>query len=216
MTQSHALLISQQTALGRTNLVRLAAFLAKIKYFESRITNDPAKSETYLKEVLKQCSLISGIKASHTIIYIKCEHHAHHVLDNLLVFIRTGLYPNLFTEQEICHIASEIHPAVKSDRRQERTLHVFNSFLSTVRDKVHVIISLDSSISPSSLNTLLRRHSTLFTDFYIDIYRPFDNEALLAIARFYLYTQAQKTRLAQKMSINKPAYVMEIAEPRDG
>ena len=144
MTKSHALLISQDYALGRTNLVRLASFLAKMKYFESRITNEEAKSERYLKEVLKQCCLISGIKGSHTIIYIKCEFHAHRVLDNLCVFVKTGMYPDLFNENEICHIASEITPAIKSEKRVERTLHVYNSFLNMIKEKVHVVISLDS------------------------------------------------------------------------
>jgi len=63
-------------------------------------------------------------------------------------------------------------------------------------------------MGPNSLNALLRQHSTLFTDFYIDIYRTFDNEALLGIARFYLNIQTQKTKLAQKMK--KSVYKMQI------
>ena len=161
MTQSHALLISQHYGLGRTNLVRLASFLAKMKYFESRITNDVAKSEKYLKEVLKQCCLISGIKGSHTIIYIKCEFHSHQVLDNLCVFIKTGIYPGLFNEKEINHIAKEITPAIKTDKRVERTLHVYNSFVSMIRDKVHVVISLDSSKLDFSFRYLIIKNKII-------------------------------------------------------
>lgn len=144
MTQSHAVLVSHQSAIGRTNLVRFASFLAKMKYFESRITNDEVKSEKYLKEVLKQCCLISGIKGTHTIIYIKCESHLHAVLDRICVFIRTGVYPNLFNEKEICHIVSEITPNIKSDKRVERTLNVYNNFLNMIKEKVHVVLSLQS------------------------------------------------------------------------
>jgi hypothetical protein len=144
MSKSHALLISEKQSLGRTNLVRLAAFLARMKYFESRITNDSVKSEKYLKEVLKQCCLVSGIKGVHTIIYVKCEFHSHQVFDKLCVFIKTGIYPDLFNEKEICQIASEITPQIKADKRSERTLYVYNNFLNSIKEKIHLVISLNS------------------------------------------------------------------------
>ena len=88
LPHSHALLLSEEQGLGRTSLVRLAAFLAKTKYFEPRVSGDEAKSERYLRATLKQSCLVSGIKSCHSIIYVRSEFHAHRVLDNLCVFIK--------------------------------------------------------------------------------------------------------------------------------
>lgn len=90
MNNGHALLVSEQTSLGRTNLVRLCAFLAKYKYFESRITNDEEKSEKYFRSVLRQCCMVAGIRGSQSVIYIKAEYHSHKILEKICTFSKTG------------------------------------------------------------------------------------------------------------------------------
>lgn len=92
MNNGHALLASEQHALGRTSLVRLCAHIAKYKYFESRITNDESKSEKYFRSVLRQCCMVAGIKGSHSVIYIKAEFHSHKLLENICAFVKTGKF----------------------------------------------------------------------------------------------------------------------------
>jgi hypothetical protein len=92
MTKSHALLLSTQFGIGRTSLVRFAAHLSKMKYFEPRTSHDKKTSEEYLKSIFRQCCLISGIKGSHSVIYIKMEYFSHNVLESLMTFARTGKY----------------------------------------------------------------------------------------------------------------------------
>jgi hypothetical protein len=144
MNRGSAVLISEQNGLGRTNSVRLSAFLAKMKYFEARITNDEEKSEKYLRAVLRQCCLVSGIKGAHCILYVKTEFHSHKILENLCIFVKTGVYPGLFSEKEICHITGEIVPTLNSTKRSERTQLVHTNFLLSIQEKCHVIISLES------------------------------------------------------------------------
>ncbi len=109
------------------------------------------------------------------------------------------MYPGLFSEKEIRHVVSELTPALKPDKRVERTLHVHNSFLAQVREKVHVVISVASDMSAHSLGQLLRDHSLLSTDVYVDNYRRLSADAVGSVARHYLARQVQRTRLAQKM-----------------
>ena len=144
MNRGSAVLISEQNGLGRTNSVRLSAFLAKMKYFEARITNDEEKSEKYLRAVLRQCCLVSGIKGAHSILYVKTEFHSHKILENLCIFVKTGVYPGLFSEKEILHITGEIVPTLNSTKRSERTQLVHNNFLISIQEKCHVVISLES------------------------------------------------------------------------
>ena len=144
MNRGNAVLIGEQNGLGRTNSVRLSAFLAKMKYFEARITNDEEKSEKYLRAVLRQCCLVSGIKGAHSILYVKTEFHSHKILENLCIFVKTGVYPGLFTDKEICHITGEIVPSLNSTKRSERTQLVHTNFLLSIQEKCHVIISLES------------------------------------------------------------------------
>jgi hypothetical protein len=92
MHRGHTLLTSEQYGLGRSSLVRFAAYLTRMKYYESRVTNDQAQSETYLKSVMRQCCLMSGIKGSHTIVYVKAEYHSHRILENLCTFVKTGKF----------------------------------------------------------------------------------------------------------------------------
>ncbi|CAF0731757.1 unnamed protein product, partial [Brachionus calyciflorus] len=199
MTRGHAILISQQYGLGRTNSVRLSAFLSKMKYFEARVTQDNEKSEKYLRAVLRQCCLIAGIKGSNCIIYIKMEYYPHKILENLISFIKTGIYPELFTEQEIWNIANEISPGISSTKRVERTLLVYNNFLNLIQERVHLIISLPSGLSEHDLTDLFKRHSSLYTDFYVDIYKPLNFEILNSIARYYLALQIEENK-ARKLS----------------
>ena len=147
MNRGSAVLISEQNGAGRTNSVRLCAFLAKMKYFEARLTNDQEKSEKYLRAVLRQCCLVSGIKGAHTILYVKTEFHSHQILENLCIFVKTGVYPGLFTEKEICHITGEIVPTLNSTKRSERTQLVHSNFLNSIQEKCHVVISLESGKS---------------------------------------------------------------------
>ncbi len=90
MSRGNALLISQHSGLGRSSLVRHCAFLSKMKYYESRITKDVKKSEDNLRSLLRQCCLISGIKGSQCIVYVKAEFHSHKILEDLCVFAKSG------------------------------------------------------------------------------------------------------------------------------
>jgi len=194
MNNTHALLISEQNGLGRTNLVRLCAFITKYKYFESRITNDETKSEKYFRSVLRQSCLVSGIKGSQSIIYIRTEYHSHKLLENICIFAKTGHYPNLFTEKEIWCIVNEITPSVKGTKRFERTQTIYNNFLSLIKERIHIVVSLEPGLTQYKLANLLRQHSILFTDFYVDYYRSFRLDTLNGISRSYLALQIEESR----------------------
>jgi hypothetical protein len=64
-------------------------------------------------------------------------------------------------------------------------------------NRVHIIISLDSCLSKAALSSLLRQHSTLFIDMYVDTYKPFKTETISSIARYYLALQIEEHRAKQ-------------------
>lgn len=67
-----------------------------------------------------------------------------------------------------------------------------------------MIVSLESGISLYKLSNILREHSILFTDFYIDFYRAFKHETLSIISREYLSAQIDETnakKLKRKFSL---------------
>jgi hypothetical protein len=178
------------------------------KYYESRVTNDPVQSEAYLKSVLRQCCLMSGIKGSYTIVYVKVEYHSHEILENLCTFIKTGIYPNLFAESEMCCIANETTPSIPSNKRVERTLLAFNNFANLIQERVHVVIGLESGLSSYKLSSLFREHSFLFTDLYIDMYKRLSLETLNSIAHYYLVLQIEENK-ARRLNMNKKYNPME-------
>ena len=134
------------------------------------------------------------------------------MLEHLCAFAKTGIYPRLFDEKEICFIANEIspnhhaaaaaaaaaasssnhHTAANANKRTERTLIDYNTFVSTIQQRVHVVISLNSSstdgvdVGSRRLLQLMSQHSLLFTEFYVDLYGALSVSALQAIARFHL------------------------------
>lgn len=195
MSRGHAILVSQQYGLGRTNSVRLSAFLSKMKYFEARVTQSHEKSEKYIRAVLRQCCLIAGIKASNCIVYIKLEHYTYDTLENLIAFAKTGIYPDLFSEKEIWNIVNEISPHLSASKRVEKTHSVYSNFLHMIQERVHVIISLPSGLDQHELGNLFRKHSQLYTDFYVDIYKPLNVQTLNSIARYYLALQIEENRV---------------------
>ena len=198
----HALLVSEHFGLGRTSLVRFCAFLCRMKYYESRVTNDEAQSEAYLKSVLRQCCLMSGVKGSFTVVYVKAEFHSHRILENLATFVKTGVYPNLFSEKEIWCIANETTPTITSAKRVERTLFAYNNFTQLIRERVRVVLSLESGLSSFRLANLLSEHSFLFTEFYVDIYKKFSTETLNSIAHYYLALQIEENKMRKLNKFN--------------
>ncbi len=150
-----------------------------------------------MKSVLKQCCLISGIKGSSSIVYVKCEFHSHRILEELCVFVKTGYYPNLFTDKEIDQIVNEISPSVGGKRRFNHTANTFNTFLNQIQEKVHLVISLESALSNEDVAHLLRSHSALYSEFYVDIYKKFNIETINSIARFYLALQIEESKVSK-------------------
>ena len=142
---------------------------------------------------------MSGIKGTHTILYVKTEFHSHTILENLCIFVKTGVYPGLFTEKEICHITGEIVPSLNSAKRVERTQLVHSNFLNSIQEKCHIIIGLESGLTSYKLSNLLRDHSGLLTEFYVDTYRAFKLETLNSISRFYLALQIEENK-ARKLN----------------
>jgi dynein heavy chain len=194
MQRSHALLLSTQFGLGRTSIVRFAAHLSKMKYFEPRTSHSKEKSEEYLKSILRQCCLLSGIKGSHVVIYIKMEYFSPKLIEALCAFARTGIFPDLFSEEEICQIANQIIPSISALKRTERTIYAFNTFVKSVQERLHLIISLESCQNPTKLITLFRTHSTICNDFYIDVYKPLKIDSIQAVARSFLTEKISENR----------------------
>ena len=103
----------------------------------------------------------------------------------------------MFTEKEIWCIVNEITPTIKGTKRFERTQTTYNNFLSLIKERVHIVISLESGISQYKLSNLMRAHSILFTDFYVDFYRAFRFDTLNLISREYLSSQIEESRARQ-------------------
>jgi hypothetical protein len=82
-----------------------------------------------------------------------------------------------------------------SSKRIERTQAIYNGFTSSIQDRVHIVLSLDSCISNEKLSKMFRDHSTLFTEFYIDVYRPFKLDTINCIARYYLALQNEEAKV---------------------
>lgn len=202
MSRGHAILFSEQCGLGRTSLVRFCAYLCRMKYYEPKVTSNEAKNEVYLKSMLRQACMMSGIKGSWSIIYVKAEHFSHHVLENLFSFVKTGIYPGLFSEKEIWCIANEISPFISSTKRVEGTLSIYNTFLNSILDRVHVVISPSSGLNSVDLANLMRRHSLLYSNFYIDHFERFTPDVLNSIAHYYLVLQIEENR-SRRLNMNK-------------
>lgn len=128
-----------------------------------------------------------------------------------------GIYPNLFTENEIWSISNEITPTITNTRRVERTQFIFNNFLNMIQERVHVIISLESSkfrfttfnqeifnsdsallfidLTDYKLSNLLIENSHLFTEFYVDVYKPFKKKRSIQYLDIILPYRLKKIKL---------------------
>jgi hypothetical protein len=93
-------------------------------------------------------------------------------MNNLVAFVKTRVYRELFSERDVWSIVNECSPHISAKKRVERTLSVYNNFLNLIQEHVHVVISLQSCLGDSHLAHLFRKHSSVFADFYVDIYKP--------------------------------------------
>ncbi len=101
----------------------------------------------------------------------------------------------MFSEKEIWSIANEIIPAITSSKRVERTHTIYNNFISSIQERVHIVISLESCLSADKLAHILQEHSLLFTEFYLDFYKPLKLETINSIARYYLALQNEEAKV---------------------
>lgn len=193
MNRSNCLLFSEHYGLGRTYIVRFAAFLSKMKYYEPRISNDPKKNEAYLKTCLRQCCLMSGLRGSHSVLYIKHEYYSSDLIQKLCGFARTGQYHDLYTEEELCEIANQVTPTIPANKRTERTLHASNTFFKSIQDRLHIILSIKSGLGTNSMFKTFKQVSSLTNEFYIDIFKMIKQENIQSIARTFLTNKLNET-----------------------
>ena len=127
-----------------------------------------------------------------------------------------GIYPDLFNEDEICQIANQIIPSISALKRTERTVYAYNTFLKSVQERLHLVISLESCRNPTKLINFFRTHSTISSDFYIDVYKPLKIDSVQAVARFFLNNKIaeNRNRIYDKLSTNSAVF-REINELED-
>jgi dynein heavy chain len=168
---------------GKQSLARLAAFICGYDTFQITVHQDYKKTD--LKVDLQELYMKSGVK-NVPICFLLTDTQI--VDDSWLVYINdlltTGFIPDLFSDEELDGILSQIRNAAKAHGVPDSKPAMMDFFLSTVRANLHVVLAF----SPVTVNFRIRcrKFPGLINCTTIDWFHPWPRDALESVAFRFL------------------------------
>ncbi|PIK44246.1 putative dynein heavy chain domain-containing protein 1 [Apostichopus japonicus] len=182
----NALLIGKMHATGRTSLVRLAAFAARCKFYTCHPGHDIEENQAKLRVVMKKASKLAGVYGKPVVMLVKSRLGEPSVQD-LCSFLKEGKCPDLYTQDELNHIVSQMLPGAKQARGSRAEL-ALDKYFNRVQTYLHVIISMDCQDgSLSRSRRFLQKFPTLMQSVIsVDVYQPWSQDAYARVAEHWI------------------------------
>ncbi|CAF0879568.1 unnamed protein product, partial [Didymodactylos carnosus] len=185
LNQGHALLHAETYGMGRQDLVQMAAFISRTQFFDGHMSNTTFSNDENenVRLCLRQCCLLAGLKQKNCVIVIREHLLNDEMLHNIVVFLREGIYSDLYSSDELCRIAAALSPGLPSSRRVTKTNSVLKSFYARIKKRLHIIIFEDYQ---SGRMMFHQRYPLSLSSCYVDQYETWTKESLILIAKHWL------------------------------
>ena len=173
---------------GRQSLARLATAMSEFDCFQIEIAKNYGKVEW--RDDLKKALLIAGDEGkSLTFLFTDTQIVKESFLEDLNNILNTGEVPNLFDDNEVNSITSNMRPIAQAAGLPATKVALYSLFVKRVRKNVHMALCM-SPLS-SEFAARLRNFPSLVNNCTIDFFAPWPEEALRNVA----FTQLESTDL---------------------
>jgi len=126
---------------GKQSLARLAAFMEDSKCFQIEITRGYGMSEFH--EDLKKLMISSGVSGLPTVfLFTDSQIVDESFLEDINNVLNSGEVPNLFPQDELDRIVSDMRPVVKQLGIPETRDNCISTFVLRVRNFLHIVLCM--------------------------------------------------------------------------
>ncbi len=170
---------------GRESISRLAAFIADVTFFTSRIHGN--HDLDHFRDDLKYLCISCGLKKQPHLLFLKDEKiHSNLCFEYISNLLVSGSLQGLFTKEEKIKICDEImdDAAIITDTFEDSKHILWNFFVQRTRKNLHFVYAA----SPLShmLEERLKSHQPLFDITCINWFHKWPKSALVQIANKFL------------------------------
>jgi hypothetical protein len=136
----HALLRSNHIGLGRQDLVKLAAYITGQEFFDAHSYIPMIDENESVKQCLRSSCLLAGLKQKSVVVLIRENYLSDQMIKQLYLLTCEGIYPDLYSNEELIRIAAALSPGLPSSRRVTKTNSVLRQFYARIRKRLHLVI----------------------------------------------------------------------------
>ena len=136
----HALLRTNHIGLGRQDLVQLSAYIARQQFFDAHSYVPMIDENESVKQCLRSSCLLAGLKQKNVVVLVRESFLSDEMMKLLYIFTREGIYPGLYTNEELIRIAAALSPGLPATRRVTKTNSVLKTFYARIRKRLHLVI----------------------------------------------------------------------------
>lgn len=125
---------------GRSSLTRLGAFIRGFTTFSIEITKN--YKEPQWKEDVKKLLKLAGAKNTEVVfLFSDTQIIKESFLEDINNLLNTGEVPNLFVQEDLEEIITDVRPLAKEAGRLESRDSILKYFVSLVRENLHIVLA---------------------------------------------------------------------------
>jgi hypothetical protein len=136
----HALLRTNHIGLGRQDLVQLSAYITGQQFFDAHSYIPMIDENESIKQCLRSSCLLAGLKQKSVVVLVRENFLSDQMINQLYIFTCEGIYPGLYSNEELIRIAAALSPGLSSSRRVTKTSSVLRTFYARIRKRLHLVI----------------------------------------------------------------------------
>lgn len=168
---------------GKQSLTTMAAFVANMSLESIKITRGYGIHE--FREDIKKYMLKTGVEGRDLVfLFTDSQIVDETMLEDLNNVLNTGEIPNLFAQDEMDRVVSDMIPVCKAAGIAETRDNCIAYFVSRVRDKLHIVLCM--SPVGDSLRIRCRQFPSLINCTTIDWFHGWPEVALVNVAERFL------------------------------